>query len=188
MDKFIREFTIPHVVCDGIVDFYYNNDDYPIKRGRHGGKSTSENKDLEVKDSYDVCVALNYSDFDKRIKNYLDALNGCLDEYFDEFPHAKMPCRISDKFNIQRYEPGGGYKVWHHERTHNKHALRRHIVWMTYLTDNPNGGTEFLYQDLCVNAEKGKTLIWPAEWNYTHRSQIDKENEKMIITGWVELL
>ena len=188
MDRFIREFTISPSICDDIVDFYYNNDDYPIRRGRHGGKASDESKDLEVKDSYDVCVGLNYSDFDKRIKNYLDALNGCLDEYFDEFPHAKMPCRISDKFNIQRYEPGGGYKVWHHERTHNKHALRRHVVWMTYLTDNPNGGTEFLYQDLCVNAEKGKTLIWPAEWNYTHRSQIDEENEKMIITGWVELL
>ena len=57
---------------------------------------------------------------------------------------------------------------------------------MTYLTDNPNGGTEFLYQKLQVPAEKGKTLIWPAEWMYTHRSQVDEELEKMIVTGWIE--
>ena len=185
MDRFMREFTVPHEVCDGIVDFYYNNDDYPIKRGNFGG---SKESDLAVKDSHDVCVAIHYANFDSRIKSYLDSLNEALDSYFEEFPHAKMPCKISEKFNIQRYDAGGGYKVWHHERTHNKHAIRRHLVWMTYLTDNPDGGTEFYYQDLHVNAEKGKTLVWPAEWNYTHRSKIDTENEKMIITGWVELL
>ena len=62
----------------------------------------------------------------------------------------------------------------------------RHLVWMTYLTDNPNGGTEFHFQDLYIPAEKGKTVIWPAEWMYTHKGRVDNENEKMIITGWME--
>ena len=59
---------------------------------------------------------------------------------------------------------------------------------MTYLTDNPDGGTQFLYQDLNIPAERGKTLIWPAEWTFTHKSRVDPEREKMIITGWTELL
>ena len=57
---------------------------------------------------------------------------------------------------------------------------------MTYLTDNPNGGTEFYFQDLYIPAEKGKTIIWPSEWMYTHKSRVDKMQEKMIITGWME--
>ena len=185
MDQFIYESTIPHDVCDGIVDFYFNNDTYPPKRGNFGG---DKKFDLEVKDSEDVCVALHYADFDDRIRNYLKCLNEELDEYFAKFDKAAMPCKISDKFNIQRYDPGGGYKIWHHERTHNKHAIRRHLVWMTYLTDNPEGGTDFLYQDQYIPAEKGKTIIWPAEWMYTHKSRIDTNNEKMIITGWLELI
>ena len=54
------------------------------------------------------------------------------------------------------------------------------------LTDNPNGGTEFYFQDLYIPAEKGKTIIWPAEWMYTHKGRPDMEKEKMIITGWME--
>tara|TARA_B100000035_G_C20969020_1_gene540175 strand:- start:278 stop:835 length:558 start_codon:yes stop_codon:yes gene_type:complete len=185
MDKFMHLSEIPESVCNDIVDFYWNNDTYPIKKGEVGGRKSDCN---DIKDSYDVCVATNYQDFDNRIKSYLDNLNRCLDEYFDRFDRSKMPLRISPKFNIQRYEPKGGYKVWHHERTAQKHAARRHLVWMTYLTDNPDGGTEFMYQDLYIPAQVGKTVIWPAEWMYTHRSRIDMENEKMIITGWVELI
>jgi hypothetical protein len=56
---------------------------------------------------------------------------------------------------------------------------------MTYLnTVTDQGGTEFLHQNLTVNAEQGKTLIWPADWTYTHRGVISPTQEKYIITGW----
>ena len=58
---------------------------------------------------------------------------------------------------------------------------------MTFLTDNPDGGTEFIYQDKYIPAEKGKTLIWPSDWTHTHRGKVDTTKEKMIITGWIDL-
>jgi hypothetical protein len=56
---------------------------------------------------------------------------------------------------------------------------------MTYLnTVTDNGGTEFLNQQLIINAEKGKTVIWPADWTHTHRGVVSATQDKYIITGW----
>jgi hypothetical protein len=57
---------------------------------------------------------------------------------------------------------------------------------MTYLNDVPNGGTEFLYQNIKLPAIKGLTTIWPAYWTHTHKGQISKEHEKYIATGWFQ--
>ena len=59
---------------------------------------------------------------------------------------------------------------------------------MTYLNDVPDGGTEFLYQNLTTKAIKGNTVIWPATWTHTHRGQISQTHEKIIITGWIRLI
>ena len=56
---------------------------------------------------------------------------------------------------------------------------------MTYLNTIENAGTEFFHQDLKVDAVKGKTLIWPADWTHTHRGIINNEKEKYIFTGWL---
>jgi hypothetical protein len=56
---------------------------------------------------------------------------------------------------------------------------------MTYLNDVDDGGTEFYYQKTIIKAEKGLTLIWPADWTYTHKGQISNTKEKTIITGWI---
>ena len=56
---------------------------------------------------------------------------------------------------------------------------------MTYLNDVPDGGTEFLYQQLTIKARKGKTVIWPANYTHPHRGQISHKHEKYIMTGWL---
>ena len=93
---------------------------------------------------------------------------------------------ISDGFNIQRYAPGEGYTLWHYERTVWRRSKDRAFVWMTYLTDNPDGGTEWLHQEKYVAGKKGKTE--PAEWTHTHRGRVDEKLEKTIITGWIDLI
>ena len=57
---------------------------------------------------------------------------------------------------------------------------------MTYLnTVKDGGGTEFYYQNKKFKAKEGVTLIWPADWTFTHRGIISKKCEKYIITGWL---
>ena len=56
---------------------------------------------------------------------------------------------------------------------------------MTYLnTVNDGGETEFIYQKLKVKPETGLTLIWGADWTFTHRGITSKTETKYITTGW----
>ena len=185
MDKFIYETKFPKDVCDGIIDYYNNDETFQKHPGQISNRQDTTKSD---KDSIDLSIPMQYADFDDRLDAYFRLLHQTFVSYFQKFEQSRLPCKLSDIFNIQWYPKGGGYKIWHFERTNNKHAIRRHLVWMTYLTDNPNGGTEFYFQDLYIPAEKGKTIIWPSEWMYTHKSRVDKMQEKMIITGWMEFI
>ena len=159
----------------------------------------------EVKDSVDVCVGsdviynpktidIKHSELVKIIHNYYLELSKTFNVYAMELGlHDKsiegtmentMPiANINEGFNIQHYKPGEGYHAWHTERTASKQ--NREYVFMTYLNDVPDGGTEFYYQEITAEAKKGKTLIWPAHYTHIHRGQISKTSEKYIATGWL---
>ena len=36
--------------------------------------------------------------------------------------------------------------------------------------------------------EKGLTVIWPADWTFTHRGIKAKKEHKYIITGWINFI
>ena len=55
---------------------------------------------------------------------------------------------------------------------------------MTYLNSVDNGGTEWLYQELKIDAVKGLTIIWPADFAWTHKGIVSPDQEKWIATGW----
>jgi hypothetical protein len=91
----------------------------------------------------------------------------------------------TDKINlIQYYPPNGGFKVWHFENQHPS-VITRTLVYMLYLNDIENGGTEWLYQNIKLNAVKGDLVIWPAGFTHKHRGVVTNK-EKYIATGWFE--
>ena len=88
--------------------------------------------------------------------------------------------------SMQHYEKGGGFKKWHTERINSlPGSVYRHLVFMTYLNDVPDGGTEWYHQDLYIPAKKGYTVVWPADWTHFHRGRVSETSEKKIITGWL---
>jgi len=140
--------------------------------------------DASVKESVDVSTPLEDQ------PDYSKHLDMCFGKYFEKYIGAKQNCGMwfAEYPNIQHYPIGGGFKMWHAERTHDSAPnVTRHLVFMTYLNDVPDGGTEFMYQNLTVKAEKGLTIVWPADWTFTHRSQVSNTMEKWIITGWINL-
>ena len=183
VSNFIYESTIPLDVCDQLIDFYHTSEEF---EKRSGQISNIAGSNPDHKESIDLSIPINYAKFDQRLDNYFVLLHQSFLSFFEKYKQAELPSVISNVFNIQWYPPNGGYKIWHFERTNQKHSRKRHLVWMTYLTDNPDGGTEFYFQDLYIPAEKGKTIIWPAEWTHTHKGRVDSNLEKMIITGWME--
>jgi|14_taG_2_1085336.scaffolds.fasta_scaffold53171_2 hypothetical protein len=88
--------------------------------------------------------------------------------------------------NIQKTSKSQGYHVWHYEDGPYANN-RRMFATILYLNDVDEGGeTEFLYQSLRVKPERGKFLIWPAQWMHTHRGNPPLSGEKYIITSWIE--
>ena len=85
-------------------------------------------------------------------------------------------------FNLQKYEEGGTLvrfilSVLHWIRCTG-------LVWMTYLNEGfDSGETHFPMLNLEVTPEKGKTLIWPAEWTHAHLGKKVSNGEKFIVTG-----
>jgi hypothetical protein len=122
---------------------------------------------------------------------YKNILKTCLDLYTTKYNESLGAggYSVQEGFNIQHYKAGGGFKSWHTERcSGDTPMVKRHLVWMTYLNDvNEKGGTEFMYQNITIRAEKGLTLIWPADWTFTHRGVVSEAEEKYIVTGWVHL-
>ena len=181
---FIEEYDISKEVCDRCRMVWYSLPDRKTEGVIGPDDRTYVNKD--IKDSKDLC--LHADDF-YLISPYMDLLIECVNKYVDKYIqdlNMGVGYYGIEDINIQHYKPGGGFKKWHYERTTIKNA-NRFLVFMTYLTDTPDAGTEFLYQNKRFDCKKGKTLIWPSDFTHTHRGQINQDHEKMIATGWVVL-
>tara|TARA_B100001057_G_scaffold446703_1_gene485534 strand:+ start:724 stop:1302 length:579 start_codon:yes stop_codon:yes gene_type:complete len=170
-------------ICDDIVKSYEDNKHNSIRGTIE--KSEGSEIDLSMKDSYDLGIYPSIPIYP--YSNYLNELDKCLELYLQKFTECNNsePFTITEKFSIQKYNPGGGFKKWHFEETGISNRL---LVFMTYLNDVPNGGTDFLYQNLSLPARKGLTVIWPAHWTHTHRGIVSETNTKYIATGWYNTL
>ena len=185
MTDFIWGDFIEESVVDGLIDFWKNQNILFVNDGsavKNDG-TTILNKDY--KDSRDIAITTNLDI--KSIKDYVISLQGVLDKYRKKFPYCDItsPYNIGKVMNMQWYPVGGGFPQWHSERmSSSRSVVYRHLVFMTYLNDVPDGGTEWFHQNRYIPAQKGYTVIWPADWTHLHRGVISKTSEKYIITGW----
>ena len=174
-------------LCNQIINFFQNNPQLQ-KKGVTTGNTINE----DVKKTTDITINpnnLKNKDYDLFL-TYFNHLNECFLNYKEQFPFLKTFIKkISiGPFNIQKYSPGGHFSRLHSERT-SINTLQRLFAWMTYLNDvkqEDGGSTDFDYYKIKVNPERGKTLIWPAEWTHAHYGSVLKSGEKFIITGWID--
>tara|TARA_B100001996_G_C18671655_1_gene596975 strand:- start:89 stop:736 length:648 start_codon:yes stop_codon:yes gene_type:complete len=184
-NNFIGCWDIDKKICEEIISFYEKNPD-DVSDGTSGGRVNTE-----VKLSHDISIRPNQLADDKYhiFIKYMNLLKKCYVDYLEQWPHLKTlfdSVEVS-AFNIQKYYSGGHFKKHHMERTNILNSSRI-FAWMTYLNNVSDGGTtDFLYYDLSVKPEKGKTLIWPAEWTHAHRGGIVNDGVKYIITGWFHM-
>ncbi len=189
LETFIGGWQIPEHVCDGIIQYFYKNEDKTVKGiiGDYEGTS-DQTIDTNYKDSIDLMVRSN--DGDAYMLAYEYYLGACLEQYKKKYKMIDNNYYFSlfPQYNIQYYKKGGGFKSYHFERTgpmvHEHSSGNRVLVFMTYLNDVDDGGTEFFYQKLTTPAKKGLTLIWPTDFTHTHRGVISQTKEKYIVTGW----
>ncbi len=181
---FLGGWYIPEKVCDGMLSFFNKNKEKQEPGKRYDSIQEKNTVDKKFKDSIDLSIWPNMFGDGNEVYEYLQQLSDIINEYEIKYPMAKnnSPYALIDFFNIQYYPPGGGFKQWHHERFVS--SRNRLFVFMTYLNDVPDGGTEFYHQKITSPAKKGLTIMWPADWTHTHRGQISKKHDKYIATGW----
>lgn len=189
----VEQPTIPHFIgswiieppslCDALIAFFEAN-----RQNQTPGK-TAGGLNPEAKHSIDLSIRprdLAREDH-QPVRSYIDALFRCHMDYLEQWPFLKsiVPRAELGSFNIQRYDAGGHFLKIHSERT-TVGTSHRVLAWMTYLNDIDDGGeTRFVHQNIEVKPEKGKTLIWPAEWTHAHQGKRVNFGTKYIITGWI---
>jgi len=178
-DSFISGYFMPEHICDNVINFAKKNfKDFNI--GRVGNHQIKKN----IKDSLDYYINLDTKEI--VFLEYLNYLNKILHLYIEKYKELKYDVsyfNLVENINLQYYNLGCGFKKMHCERTSSS-KNNRLLVFMTYLNDVPDGGTNFKYQNLTTPALKGLTLIWPSDWTHTHCGQISNLHEKYILTGW----
>jgi hypothetical protein len=176
-------------LLDDIVSFFDDPKSYQNKYVGCVGVGEDLIEDASLKDDTELWINHNPELKDR----YYSALQSVLDQYMIKYPYSNFygSFGINHPTKIQKYSPNGGYHIWHTERS-NAHpsTVTRHLVFMTYLNDvvGEGGETRFFHQNLKVKPEKGLTLIWPADWTFTHKGIASPTQDKYIITGWFNYL
>jgi hypothetical protein len=183
--KFIKEYKLNDLsICDRLIDLFHVADEKELTyAGRVGGGSIvpeiKKSKDFFIEEAAPCGSAKDYK-FDL-YKNQVDSF---IKEYLQSLKIDNLSFVAKQLPQIQYYKPGDGFYTWHVDAS-GLEGCDRAFVYITYLNDVPDGGTEFYYQDYTVKAEKGKTVIFPAGLTHKHRGQISETQEKYIITGWI---
>ena len=162
---------MPETICEQILEYCDTNTD-------HFTQLNLENKQ---------CRQITCDTEQPELSEYIEQLNGMISDYLSDWnPDAEH--KIMTHFNIQSYAPGEGFLNWHNERGTTEGIIgERSLVFMTYLNSVPDGPTHFKHQQLKVEAETGKTIIWPADFTHTHCGEVSETESKHIVTGWITI-
>ena len=187
-EHFIGSWYIPKKVCNDLINYYNRNHELG---NTHEGVFKREHQPKVLDKSIKESIDMNLSPDSKEpeVMTYRKWLQICLDDYVKTYPliNGLQRFNVTENINIQYYKKGGGYKDFHFERG-GLRTLKRVLVFMTYLNNVKDGGTEFKYQKCITPAKKGLTLMWPPDWTHAHKSQVSNIDEKYIITGWLSFI
>ena len=169
-------------LCDDLIKYHTDNVLYKAD-GRLGydGKITL---DHSLKESVDVTFHNDTNH--KTIRKFFNILTEYASDYSNKYG-VNNEVKTEYQNLISKFPPLGGFKMTHYERG-SVHSSKRQLVYMLYLNDvTDGGGTEFTHQKMLIKAEKGKLVIWPADFTHTHRGVVSPTETKYITTGWFEI-
>jgi len=168
-------------LCMELIEYFENNS----KNQRKG--LTSSGTDEKIKKSIDLRITAKTVNESNVLIKYMNSVHSCYLDYLKQWSFLKTFIKEVEigAFNIQKYEKGGHFGSVHSERT-SLQSAHRIFVFMTYLNNVEEGGcTTFDYFGIKVKPERGKTIIWPAEWTHAHAGETVNSGNKYIVTGWM---
>ncbi len=115
-------------------------------------------------------------------------LVGALQKYVGEFDVLANVAAAIFFLKAQLTRKGEGYHDWHFEAP-TFYQAKRVLAWTIYLNDDYEGGElEFLYYARRMKLHEGDLVIFPGAFTHTHRGNMVLGGEKVVLTGWYELV
>ena len=173
--NFVEKYIIEDNICDGLFDYYTNNNDYKIK-----GKQ--------------VCsVALYTQNKNQWVQAYEEAILQCVKEYCEKYKMNQSKLGLHNGSLITCYPPNIGHINHFYERNSfsNQGNLisSRVLIYVTYLNDiEPGGEIDFYWQKLKIKPKKGLTLLWPTEFTHAYKHLGTSKKEKYLVTGYINYI
>ena len=152
------------------------------------GKIYNENGvrtcDRDVKDSIEIDDP-SFSEPTVITSIISSSLNKCMDRYRKKYSMLNNYMgryKANDVYTFKKFEgKNAGFKKWHYEHGSNDAMSKRVLVWAFYLNDC--SGTDFMFYPN-VSGKEGRCVIFPASFNYMHRSEPNK-GIKYYVSGWI---
>lgn len=166
-------------VCKDMVRRFEANT-HQQYQGRIG---QDERREESIKVSTDLRIS-GRSDW-KDIDNILfQSLSQALNAMAVYHPYFAANAFKDMGYNMQRTKPGEFYR-WHVDGGPGEFSQRQ-LVAIWYLNDvaGAGGETEFLFQEVKIEPEEGKLILFPPFWTHVHRGVAPKKAIKYIATTW----
>jgi len=172
--------ALPGDVCREMIRRFEANPDqqYAGRIGQSGEEQPTIKKTTDLR----ISGRDNWTDIDTLLMQSLMRQFSAIGQQFPFFAAN----RFKDLgYNMQRYQPGEYYH-WHVDSGPGE-FMTRQLVAIWYLNDipGPGGATEFPVQDIKVQPEEGKLVLFPPFWTHPHRAEVVNEGIKYIATTWV---
>ena len=166
-------------ICSEMIERFERNRDeqYPGRIGQ------TMQLDDSIKRSTDLVISgkQHWHDLDREL---FRSLNRALSEFKQYYPFFAGPFK-DNGYALQRTNAGEFYH-WHIDGGSHEFAMRQLVaVWYLNDLDGEGGQTEFKYQDIQIQPEAGKLVLFPPFWTHLHRGKTLQSGSKYIATTWV---
>jgi hypothetical protein len=174
------ENAIPAELCDEMIARFESHPEQ-----HHDGR-IGEERDIEnsIKRSTDLRISGRdeWKDVDQVL---FGSLGKALSQLSAEFPFFAVNRFRDMGYQLQRTREGEFYH-WHIDSGPGEFSQRQ-LVAIWYLNDvaGPGGTTDFALQEISVQPQRGKMVLFPPFWTHIHRNATLEKGVKYIATTWV---
>jgi len=180
---FIKHNSICGHLCDEIITKFENELN---KMDRGIQKNIKDTTDFIMPTNcekwYKIHKCLR-KELTKNLNQYLDSLCQKSKHDFEMIDKKKM---ILYDFMVQRYIKNKGSCIYHNDFNIDFEKKEYRIIrYIWYLNNVEEGGETGFWNDYKIKPEKGKLILFPTNWSFSHYEEMPISINKYIITGWV---
>lgn len=115
---------------------------------------------------------------------FFEKLKPFIEDYINVYSILQNTNLLYYDVKAKKIPQGGGFHNWHYESS-GLISSSRAVVVQLYLNDDFEAGeTEFLYMNTRIPPKKGRLVVFPTAYPYTHRGNPPIGGEKYILTTW----